>query len=89
MKIFCLSNSFDNNNGDDGYVGADENDKRSVIRGYNNEIEQKAGFHEIGLLPDPTSPPSVNCTRPTRYIKSNCGEQRFPNFICRDLDPLV
>ena len=35
-KIFFLSNSFDNDNGDDGDVGADENDKRSVIKGYNN-----------------------------------------------------
>ena len=34
QKIFSLSNSYDNDNGDDGDVGADENDKRSVIRGY-------------------------------------------------------
>ena len=54
QKISFLSNSFDNDDGDDGDVGADENDKRSVIRGYINEIEQKAGFHEIGLLTHPT-----------------------------------
>ena len=58
-KIFFLSNSFDNDNGDDGDVGADENDKRSVIRGYNNEIEQKAGFHEIGLLTHPALHPLI------------------------------
>ena len=58
-KIYFLSNSFDNDNGDDGDVGADENDKRSVIKGYNNEIEQKAGFHEIGLLTHPALHPLI------------------------------
>ena len=59
QKIYFLSKSFDNDDGDDGDVGADENDKRSVIRGYNNEIEQKAGFHEIGLLTHPTLHPLI------------------------------